>query len=445
MGSSLVLDKSTIKEHFLLAEQCYQRNEHILFSFFQDWLGCLIAGLNSPITKPLIQSLQSFKNNAVTNQYSTADKAMLFGFSSHCLELDDSEFISETHPSSVLFSALFSSINDKTITIKEIFMSASVGYLSLITLGKQLNPNHYEKGWHGTGTLTSLAATLALCHLHKLNSDSTSRSLGITSNLISGLHMNFGTEAKFLAAGRAAANAILATDLIKNGMEAKPIQYTGPKGFQAMFNGKSHLTPKVTANTFSFVKAKHFPVCHCLDPIIFSFKEILKMNEICKNQIKLVEVHISEYSRSILNFDNPKTSQEAKFSIPYSLSEFGLKDNSHLFINKNEVRNNFETSFAKKIRVFTDNKICKMDHKIIIHCLNSKVIKKSFSFDRGFKVQNRDFILPKVNQLISPYLKVKNSNPSFLQKLNSNIKDLSIRNFNDLINENIKLPDHLIF
>jgi 2-methylcitrate dehydratase PrpD len=444
LGSCLVLDKEKIQEHFDLAEECYLRNRLLLHSFFKDWLGCLVAGLNAPQSKPLMQSLQIKDQRADVAQYSLLDKSMLFGFASHCLELDDSEFIGETHPSSVFFSSLFSS-GDDSLRIKDLFEASSVGYLSLITFGKLLNPTHYEKGWHGTGTIGSLAATLALSFLHRMSSDEASLSLGVVSNLLSGLHMNFGSEAKFLAAGRAALNATLATRLVRNGMAAKPIEYSGAKGFQVMFSGGSIGAPEVAANTFSFVKAKHFPVCHCLDPIIISFQEIMRSSKISKDQVELVEVFISPYSRGILRFDFPKTAQEAKFSIPYCLSHFSLCDSGELYADAGKFHNNLRDSFAKKIRVFTDTSICEMDYRITIKCSNGKVLDNFFSFGRGFEFQNREFVHSKATSLISPYLTICDNSDSFLPELESRIEECSVGDLRRVINKNIKFPGAVVF
>ena len=193
--------------------------------------------------------------------------------------------------------------------------------------------------------------------------------------------MNFGSEAKFLASGRAAQNAVLSTNLTKNGILAKPIEYEGGFGFLNMYSGELFQHIDVDAVEFTFVKAKHYPVCHCLDPIIQSFQEMLRVNNIRKEQVDSVKVFISSYSRNILTYDIPLNIQESKFSVPYGLAMYGFDSNK--ISNHNDFCD--EIPMLKKIKVTEDSVLSKMDYKIHIECVDKLKIENFFSFDRGFE------------------------------------------------------------
>jgi len=424
---------------FNIADESFRANEKLIDSFLLDWLGCLIVGLNSCKIKPLSSSLTLGQNIFKKQKVANTDLALLLGFASHCLELDDSEFIGETHPSGVLFSALLSEANEKFL-MRDLFIAASVGYLSLISLGKLFNPSHYDSGWHATGTVGSLATSLALSYLKGFTNDEASISLGVTTNLFSGVQQCFGTEVKFLAAGRAAQNAVLASRLVQNGIEGKSITYDGDIGLIKIFNANKGVIIEPEIIDFTFVKAKQYPVCHCLDPIIINLDNFFKTENICYKDVESVTITVSDYSRNILRFDDPGNIEEAQFSIPWALGVLASSSFDRTeFCNKNI---NKEFPLVRNIQVSVDEKMFAMDHKIAVKCFGESSIKKIFSFDRLYGKQDRSFVPDKAKNLMCPFMR-GDDKLSLFNKLQSGVSDYTVGEFKELLCDNIILPKFL--
>ena len=141
----------------------------------------------------------------------TARQAALFnGFQAHCLDYDDVHSDVRGHPSAVILSALFASVQlDKVqyhIDGKRFLTAYVIGIEVMARLGKSVNPKHYERGWHTTLTLGGIAATAAICYLY--NEPFLSQALTLAATQASGLRLVMGTPIKFLHAGLAAQHAI---------------------------------------------------------------------------------------------------------------------------------------------------------------------------------------------------------------------------------------------
>src|SRR6266699_647815 len=64
------------------------------------------------------------------------------------------------------------------------------------TLAEVINPAHYEKGFHATGTLGAIGAAAAASRLLGLDGAQTRTALAIAATQASGLKENFGTMTK---------------------------------------------------------------------------------------------------------------------------------------------------------------------------------------------------------------------------------------------------------
>lgn len=168
----------------------------------------------------------------------TPRQAALFnGFQAHCLDYDDVHSDIRGHPSAVILSALFASIRLDHMPFQidgRRFLTAYViGLEVMALLGKSVNPQHYEKGWHATITLGGIAATAAICYLY--NEPFLSQALALAATQASGMRLLMGTPIKFLHAGLAAQHAIQTVDWLRAGLQADQNFLDENLGFLAMY------------------------------------------------------------------------------------------------------------------------------------------------------------------------------------------------------------------
>src|SRR5690606_3365869 len=87
-------------------------------------------------------------------------------------------------------------------------------------LAAVMGNSHYREGWHNTATLGSFGAAAAIGRLQGLQESRLCAAFGLAATLAGGLRSVFGSAAKPLHAGRAAANGIMACGLVRDGLEA---------------------------------------------------------------------------------------------------------------------------------------------------------------------------------------------------------------------------------
>ena len=118
---------------------------------------------------------------------------------------------------------------------KEIITAYAVGFEVGAKLGIGVGQSIYDRGWHNTSAIGSIASAAAAAHLLKLDLEETKVALGIAASLAHGLRENFGTMTKPLHAGNAARNGSLAGLLAKRGFTASKHWLTADLGFGKAF------------------------------------------------------------------------------------------------------------------------------------------------------------------------------------------------------------------
>jgi 2-methylcitrate dehydratase PrpD len=405
---------------------------------FKDWYGCTVAGLEELSTKRLQASYGRIGRSS-SQLLSPQEQAFVFGFAAHCLELDDSEFFGETHPSAAVFSALLAQCPPDR-NLQDVLASAVVGFFSLVPIGINMNPSHYAAGWHGTGPVGALAATVACSHLNRLTKEQTEAALGIAMTLLSGTQSSFGTDSKYLNSGSAARAAVVAVSSVQAGLTGAGCIFERRGGIFEMFSGapiQNYSFPDWTQMSLEFIKNKPFPLCHCLLPVIASLNGVIQSRKVVHTDVVSVHLKLSQYSREILIFDRPKNKNEAFFSAPYVLSTVLLHP-------KVQIKNFFAfvDEFAHQghdkpnIQIETDVKLQFMDHGLEIVTKQGEKFGGTFQFDRGFSWQERGFIHEKFIQLVRPLARNEFIFSELTNIFEQDIENLTVGEFFELSHRN---------
>lgn len=169
--------------------------------------------------------------------------ALVNGTSAHAELFDDNSVPMIAHPSSPLVSALLPLAQEQRASGRELIEAYGVGFEVGVALGRLVNPELYERGWHVTRVLGVIGATAACCRLLALDVDRTTAALGIAATMAGGLRQNFGTMTMGMHVGLTARDAVHATLLAQAGMTADAAALDGRYGFFAAFVGKVPVAP----------------------------------------------------------------------------------------------------------------------------------------------------------------------------------------------------------
>lgn len=172
--------------------------------------------------------------------------ARVLGTAGHVHDFDDTQVSHDpahvygllTHPSVPPFSAALA-ISDMlgNVSGQKFVTAFNYGFELGCKISEWMQPNHYLRGHHTSGTVGTFSACAAACILLDLDATATAHALGIAGSFAAGIRCNFGTMTKPLHVGRAAENGVLAALLAARGYTADPTVLDGPWGFPSVLGG----------------------------------------------------------------------------------------------------------------------------------------------------------------------------------------------------------------
>lgn len=149
--------------------------------------------------------------------------ALLLGYAGHALDFDDFHANFRGHPSTVILPALFALAPAQGEIDNVRFLNAyCVGVEVAGRLGLAITNQHYQLGFHSTGSLGAIAATAALCYLFDADLNTTVCALGLAATQSTALRAQFGSAVKPLHAGLAAQSAVMSFQLASSGFSSRP-------------------------------------------------------------------------------------------------------------------------------------------------------------------------------------------------------------------------------
>ncbi|CAM5211601.1 hypothetical protein UACE39S_06725 [Ureibacillus acetophenoni] len=252
--------------------------------------------------------------------------ALINGFLAHALDFDDVHVEVRGHPSAVLLPTLLALASTNDVSGKRFLEAYVVGVEVMARIARAVSDQHYEKGWHNTGTIGVLAAALAGGYMLQFSREQLAQALGFATTQSSGLRCHFGTETKPLHAGLAARAAVLSVQLTlvnfnnnKNSFDGKG-SYFDIYGVGITEQNSSILLDgwnkewKITSPGLWF---KIYPFCSAA---YFGADAALKIGRLPVEEIEEVIITFSNNTDAALIHRNPQTCEEGRFSIEYIVS-----------------------------------------------------------------------------------------------------------------------------
>lgn len=259
---------------------------------------------------------------------------LLNGIMGHALELDDVHTGSKSHIGAVVVETAWTVAEAVGKDGKHFLEAVIAGYEVMARVGMAMDVvSNRKRGWHGTGIIGTFGAAAAAGRLLELNEDEMVWALGMAGTQSSGLwaFLKEGSTCKKLHPARAAVNGLTAAILAKGGM-------TGPEHILDAEDGGlyraisdsfdlSRLTEGL-GKEYEILKMdkKPYPCCrtthHAIDGALILKKRLEDAHGFLEaGQIDRIDVETYEVGVLQCGFtEYPKSSVEAKFSIPYTVA-----------------------------------------------------------------------------------------------------------------------------
>jgi len=254
------------------------------------------------------------------------DAALINGMAGHFHDYDDDDpAISIGHPTVPVFAALTGTAELTGASAGAAIAAYLAGVETTMTMGRVINPAHYDAGHHATATLGIFGATMAASLLMELDDAEAAHALGLAASLASGLKGNFGSDAKPLQVGVAAGNGVWAAQLARAGVRAAPGALLGPAGFCAVHHGRDAAEAVAAfGRPFGFLSPglniKQYPCCSSAHTAVDALLEILAEGRLGPADVESIDAWIGPDVPAILIYDVPDNPLQGKFSLRYCLA-----------------------------------------------------------------------------------------------------------------------------
>lgn len=159
---------------------------------------------------------------ALYPQQDSETRALRLGYAGHALDFDDFHADFRGHVGTVILPALLALAAERPVSARHFLDAWVIGVETAGRVGLAISQQHYERGFHNTATLGTLAATAAVARLVKVTVSQTAVALGIAATQASGLRAQFGSAVKPLHAGLAARAAVMALRLAQADFDGRP-------------------------------------------------------------------------------------------------------------------------------------------------------------------------------------------------------------------------------
>jgi 2-methylcitrate dehydratase PrpD len=304
-----------------IPEEAREAARHCLL----DFLGTALAGSHEPLTEILVREVvrDEAASEATligrTERASRENAALVNGAAGHALDFDDTHTAMGGHPSVPVLPALLALAESTGANGRDLLSALVAGVELECRIGRLLGAGHYALGFHTTGTVGTFGAAAACAHLLGLDAETWLHALGLAGTQAAGLKSGFGTMAKPLHAGRAAAAGLLAAGLARGGFTAQTAILEAAQGFAATHAGGEPTAAALAAQPGHLqirdTLFKYHAACYLTHAAIEAARELRRRDALDAEKITAVDVEVHPVLLGVCNIQEPSTGLEGKFSL----------------------------------------------------------------------------------------------------------------------------------
>ena len=211
---------------------------------FVNWTGCAVGGASHETVDAALRAVVPFSGKATSTVLGRAERldalhaALVNGISSHVLDYDDTHLKTIIHPAGPVASALLALAEMRPMSGRDLMTALIVGVEVECRIGNSVYPEHYDRGWHITGTAGVFGAAAAVGRAIGLDAQRMRWALGLAASQSAGLREMFGTMTKSFHPGRSAQNGAMAALLAEAGYDSSERAIEAPRGFAHVMSDK---------------------------------------------------------------------------------------------------------------------------------------------------------------------------------------------------------------
>jgi 2-methylcitrate dehydratase PrpD len=295
-----------------------------------DFLGLAIAAAGAPASRISLRELgllggnpQSLVLGTATRLRST-DAALVNGMAAHVFDFDDTHVPTILHATSPLYAAGLALGEARKCTGSELLAAHALGYEAGARVALALYPEHYDIGWHMTGTSGVIAAAIASARILGLRAGPAINCLGIAATQASGHREHFGTMTKSFHAGMAASNGVLAALLAAGGFTAAANPLQGRRGMFTVMSLASSPVDLVAelGDRWELMRngVKPYACGVVIHPAADAAHELRFGRGVLASEVSSIELRVHPLVLELTGNLDPRTGLAGKFSTTFACS-----------------------------------------------------------------------------------------------------------------------------
>lgn len=336
-----------------------------------DTIGVALAGSTSQFAEKIaihyLKDVNSNNDSTIIghNIKSSAQQAALINtIFARVDNFDDTFEPGIIHPGAPVIMSVLAVGEERDINGKDFLTAIVAGYEIAARIAQEINPEHYKKGFHTTGTANCFGTATAVSKVLNLDKEGLLASMGLAATQASGIRQ-FMIDGDLLTsafhAGKAAQSGIQSALLSSYGFPSTPGILEGQFGFLNVFTEKSTSVERLLQNLgkdFYITRAaiKPYPCCRFIHGAIDAALQLREQGcPASEGEIQRIKIETFKTAANSCDRINYDSVTSAKFSIQYNIAtalingNVALKDFTEESIAKSHIR-----SLAKKVEVLGD-------------------------------------------------------------------------------------------
>src|SRR5512140_2046160 len=171
--------------------------EHEAHRTFMNWVGCAVGAARHESAEAALAAVRMLEPAAQASVLGRADRidmasaALVNGITSHTFDFDDTHLKTIIHPAGPVASALLALAEVTGASGREVIDALVLGIDVSCRMGNCIYPDHYDRGWHITGSTGTLGAAAGCARLLQLDAHRTQMALGIAASQPIGMREQF--------------------------------------------------------------------------------------------------------------------------------------------------------------------------------------------------------------------------------------------------------------
>jgi 2-methylcitrate dehydratase PrpD len=295
---------------------------------FANWVGCAIGPSAHETVEAALAAVQMLQPAAQASLLGRREKvdiasaALLNGIASHTFDFDDTHLKTIIHPAGPVAPAALALAEHLNLDGRALLDAIVLGIEVSCRIGNAIYPDHYDRGWHITGSTGMLGSAAACARLLGLDAARTQMALGIAASQPIGVREQFGSMTKPFHPGGAARVGLMSALMAQHGYTASKRALEAPRGLLQVFSEKtdwSQITAglgdtwEVALNTY-----KPFACGIVIHPSIDACIQLRNAHGLKAQDIERVTIRVHSLVLELTGKKTPSTGLESKFSVYHS-------------------------------------------------------------------------------------------------------------------------------